>query len=84
MSATEGTIVTHGEVEEKASCGVRAIWAHPSVRRQGYARVMLNAMRAHTILGYVVPVSECAFTQPTEAGTALALGYCGEDTFLVY
>ena len=73
-----------GIVEEKAMCGVRAIWTHASARKKGYARAMLNAMRAHLVPGYVVPVKECAFTQPTEAGAALALRYCDDATFLVY
>ena len=84
LSASEGTVVTHGGVEEQAACGVRAIWTHPSTRRKGYARMMLNAMRANMVLGYIVPVKECAFTQPTESGTALALSYCADETFLVY
>lgn len=84
LNASEGTVVTHGGVEEQATCGVRAIWTHPTTRRKGYARMMLNAMRANMVLGYIVPVKECAFTQPTESGTALALSYCADDTFLVY
>jgi len=82
--STEGSTVKHGGVEEKATCGVRAIWTHARARKKGYARAMLNAMRAHMVPGYVVPVKECAFTQPTEAGTALALRYSDSDTFLVY
>jgi len=83
-NATDGTIVAHGEVLERALCGVRAIWTHSSARRRGYARAMLNSMRAHLVPGYIIPVKECAFTQPTEAGTALALAYCEGETFLVY
>ena len=79
-----GLTVKCGIVEEKAMCGVRAIWTHASARKKGYARAMLNAMRAHLVPGYVVPVKECAFTQPTEAGAALALRYCDDATFLVY
>ena len=83
-SATQGTIVAHGDVPERASCGIRAIWTHSGARRRGYARTMLNSMRAHLVPGYIIPLKECAFTQPTEAGTALALSYCEDETFLVY
>ena len=83
-NATDGTVVAHGNKPERALCGVRAIWTHASARRRGYARAMLNSMRAHLVVGYVVDAKECAFTQPTEAGTALALSYCEDETFLVY
>lgn len=83
-SATEGTIVSHSGIPESARCGVRAIWTHSKARRRGLAREMLNSMRAHLVPGYVIASKECAFTQPTEAGTALALAYCDSDTFLVY
>ena len=83
-SATEGTIVSHSGIPESARCGVRAIWTHSTARRRGLAREMLNTMRAHLVPGYVIASKECAFTQPTEAGTALALAYCDSDTFLVY
>ena len=82
--ATEGTIVSHGGVAENAVCGIRAVWVHSSARRAGLARAMLNAARARAVPGYVVAAAECAFTQPTESGTALALAYCESDTFLVY
>jgi N-acetyltransferase len=82
--ATSGSTVTCGVAEEKATCGVRAIWTHASARKKGYARAMLNAMRANMVPGYIVPVKECAFTQPTEAGAALASRYCEAKTFLVY
>ena len=82
--ATEGTIVSHVGVAENAVCGIRAVWVHSSARRAGLARAMLNAARARAVPGYVVAAAECAFTQPTESGTALALAYCESDTFLVY
>lgn len=71
---------------ERATCGVRGVWVHPGHRRTGVATAMLTAARQSLIPGYVAGASEVAFTQPTEAGRALALSACGggTGTFLVY
>eukprot|EP00268_Persea_americana_P040102 TRINITY_DN39757_c0_g1_i2.p1 TRINITY_DN39757_c0_g1~~TRINITY_DN39757_c0_g1_i2.p1 ORF type:complete len:199 (+),score=43.02 TRINITY_DN39757_c0_g1_i2:453-1049(+) len=67
-----------------ASCGIRAIWVAPSSRRKRVATQLLDAMRKNFYKGQVLEPSQCAFSQPTSSGNALASSYSGTRSFLVY
>jgi hypothetical protein len=47
---------------------------------------LLETARHSLTAGYVTSLAECAFTQPTELGTAFAVKTCGaaDGTFLLY
>lgn len=76
--------IAAGTVWERAVLGVAQVWVHPSQRRRGVARILLDAARAHAVWAYPVPLSELAFTQPTQDGYILAARYTGTEAFLVY
>ena len=83
---SNGSITRRSDALEPATLGVRALWTHPAWRRRGVASKALNVARHVLTAGYVSGVSECAFTQPTEAGKRFAQKSCGREdgTFLVY
>ena len=68
----------------KAVVGVSRVWVHPEFRRRGIAGKILDAVRDNFLYGYRVPVSEVAFSQPTNDGYKLFLSYTKSDKFLVY
>lgn len=67
-----------------ASCGIRAIWVAPSSRRKHVATELLDALRKSFCKGQILKPSQCAFSQPTSSGRALASSYSGTGSFLVY
>lgn len=69
---------------EPAIMGISRIWVHRDHRRKGVASQLLDAARAHFAYGYTVPKAQCAFTQPTRDGHALAARYLANPHFLVY
>ncbi|KAK7243389.1 hypothetical protein RIF29_38184 [Crotalaria pallida] len=67
-----------------AVCGIRAIWVTPSNRRKGIASQLLDAVRKSFCVDLVLERTQLAFSQPTSSGKALAYGYTGTRSFLVY
>ncbi|RKO90533.1 ESCO1/2 acetyl-transferase-domain-containing protein [Blyttiomyces helicus] len=67
-----------------ALCGISRVWVFKKDRRKGVASRMLDAVRARFLFGCTLARGSIAFSQPTEAGRALAEGYCGRRDFLVY
>lgn len=59
--------------------GVRLIWTLNTARRQGIAGRLIDAARQCFEFGRVVPRGHVAFSQPTNDGLDLALGYCRKD-----
>ncbi|KAL0056094.1 hypothetical protein WJX82_007662 [Trebouxia sp. C0006] len=68
----------------KAVCGIKVMWVSAQARRQGIATQLLDTARCHCVAGYVVPRSQLAFSQPTQAGRRLAEQYTQTHSFLVY
>ena len=64
--------------------GVHKLWVHNSVRKQGIASSMLDAMRDHYIYGMVVPTEQIALSSPTAAGANFARQYLESASILVY
>jgi hypothetical protein len=64
--------------------GVRVIWVHQSMRRNGVASKLLDAARKHYMFGAALPRSACAFTSPTADGHLFATRYCGTENLLVF
>lgn len=73
-----------GKEAVPALCGIRAIWVTPSNRRKRIATHLLNAVRKSFCTGLILENSHLAFSQPTSVGKALASGYFGTASFLVY
>jgi GNAT superfamily N-acetyltransferase len=67
-----------------ASCGISRIWVHPSCRKQGIARRLLEHARLNFVFGSELAIHDLAFSQPTEAGYALGCRYFGRRDFPVY
>lgn len=63
--------------------GVNRIWVHPEFRRQGVAFQLLDCARNNFYLGHCIPRHCVAFSDPTEAGSALAVRY-NDGRLLVY
>lgn len=68
----------------KAVCGIKVMWVSAQARRQGIATQLLDTARCNCVAGYVVPRSQLAFSQPTQAGRRLAEQYTHTHSFLVY
>ncbi|KAL0036207.1 hypothetical protein WJX79_007986 [Trebouxia sp. C0005] len=68
----------------KAVCGIKVVWVSAQARRQGIATQLLDTARCNCVAGYVVPRSQLAFSQPTQAGRRLAEQYTQTHSFLVY
>lgn len=69
----------------RAALGVRMVWVSAEHRRRGLASRLLDAARANVVQCYVAPRAQVAFTQPTEAGAALAAAYVGaQQGWLIY
>ncbi|KAI5648363.1 hypothetical protein M9H77_34368 [Catharanthus roseus] len=66
-----------------ASCGIRAIWVAPAIRRKHIATRLLATARKSFIEGIELDKSQLAFSDPTWSGRALASRYFG-SSFLVY
>lgn len=64
--------------------GVSQVWTHPRFRRQRVAWRLLDVARERAQFNFVVPRAEVAFSQPTQAGRALAKRFTATDNFLVY
>lgn len=76
--------IFYSEVPVPAVCGVRGLWVSRSERRKSIATKLLDAMRKTFCLGYILEPCQCAFSQPTSDGKALAASYCQTDSFLIY
>jgi hypothetical protein len=68
----------------RAAVGVRMAWVSAEHRRRGVASKLLDAARSNMVPCYVAPRAQVAFTQPTEAGAALAAAYVGPQGWLLY
>ncbi|GBF89069.1 N-acetyltransferase [Raphidocelis subcapitata] len=68
----------------RAALGVRMVWVSAEHRRRGVASRLLDAARSNMVQCYVAPRAQAAFTQPTEAGAALAAAYVGPQGWLIY
>jgi N-acetyltransferase len=67
--------------------GVRYLWVQSQHRRIGVGCALMDATRKSAVFGTIVPKSELAFSQPTEAGISFAFAYAGNpatDHILVY
>ena len=51
------------------------MWVHAKYRNLGIARALVDAARSNMIFGYNVPVSNLAFSSPTESGIRFAKHY---------
>eukprot|EP00249_Psilotum_nudum_P018619 c26889_g1_i2 orf=877-2010(+) len=71
-------------VSVPAVCGIKGIWVSRLERRKGIATKLLDAMRSSFSFGFVLQPLQCAFSQPTVDGKALAVNYCKTEGFLVY
>lgn len=80
------TCVGAGGEEEAARLGVRLVWVHASVRGQGVAAGLLDAVCGVASKEWGVPISRdnCAINQPTPAGAALFQAFTRRPDFLVY
>ncbi|XP_035786414.1 N-acetyltransferase eco-like [Anopheles albimanus] len=67
-----------------ARCGVSRIWVSPKYRRLGVGRKLIDAIRAHYILGCPLTRDDIAFGAPTENGKLFAESVTGRKDFLVY
>ena len=67
-----------------ATAGIEKIFVYEKHRRKGVATRLIDAVRSSLVYGYLVPLEELAFTQPTRDGRALFSKYCGTKSFLVY
>jgi N-acetyltransferase len=80
-----GGVIRAARRREAAAAGVRAVWVAPGARRRGAASALLDAARgALGAAGAPLPHHLLAFSQPTQAGRALAERYVGTQSFLVY
>lgn len=72
----------------RVSIGVSRVWTHQQWRRKGLAARLLDCVRQHYVAPLKVSRRMLAFSQPTEAGFALAAAYqsafFGGDRCLVY
>ncbi|KAG9440480.1 hypothetical protein H6P81_020645 [Aristolochia fimbriata] len=84
MDKSDGGAVVCERQAVPAFCGIRAIWVLPSYRRKKIATRLLDALRRSFCKGSVLDPGQCAFSQPTSAGKALASNYCCTKCFLVY
>jgi hypothetical protein len=85
-------LIRTGAEGSRADCwSVRGAWlvsARPLSR--GTVRAILSlahmalVCRSHSVYGYVVPKEKLAFSQPTKAGTQLALAYMRPQPVLIY
>lgn len=82
--ADDDGVLTHDGGEHPAMCGISHIWIHAGQRRRGFARQLLDLVRAHFATGFEVPRTQLAFSQPTALGRRLAAAYSATDAFLVY
>jgi len=58
--------------------GVHRIWTARSTRRRGLASQLLDAVAGHWLYGgQRVAATQLAFSQPTQAGAALARAWTG-------
>lgn len=48
--------------------GVNTLWVHPSHRRKGIAKRLIDALRRYAFFGHVIPLSKLAFSHPTKDG----------------
>lgn len=83
-SIVEDDVVRCAGPFKRASAGIAKIFVYEAQRRRGVATKLLDAVRGSLVYGYVVPIDELAFTQPTRDGKALFAKYTGTKTFLVY
>lgn len=68
----------------KAVAGVSRVWVHPESRRHGVATRLIDTVRDNFLYGYKIPLTELAFSQPTDDGYKLFSTYTGTEKFLVY
>ena len=81
---------------DECQCGVALVWVRHTERRTGVARVLLDGLvqrylfpylyylaRASFVFSHTIARDALAFSQPTDAGKALAAAYCGQE-YLVY
>ena len=82
-SASGGSL-RHDGVPREVMCGISHIWTDPQLRLCGIARVLLDAVRQHFAMGFELPRSQLAFSQPRADGRLLASAYVGSEAFPVY
>jgi N-acetyltransferase len=58
---------------------VRKVWLLPRWRGRGLALRLLDCARAHFMYARPIAKHEVAFSQPTDAGRALATRYADSD-----
>ena len=63
---------------------LQGLWVHQSCRREGIATTLVHTARSTLAAGYTVPLSLCAFSQPTVDGQLFAVSYCDSEKYLVY
>ncbi|OQR87746.1 N-acetyltransferase [Achlya hypogyna] len=83
-STASGVVTIDKSRPQPALLGVSHVWVHPSFRRQGVAKTLLDVARAKATYGLVVPRRQLAFSQPTEDGMALGVAYCAPAPMYVY
>jgi hypothetical protein len=59
--------------------GISMIWVDSNYRRNGVGRRLCDAARMRYVYGNVVPRSQIAFSQPTEAGHMFAMAYASSQ-----
>jgi N-acetyltransferase len=79
-----GGVVCYEREAVPAGAGVRAVWVASRARRRGGATALLEAACARMCHGAPLPRQALAFSQPTEAGRALAERFTRTRAFLVY
>lgn len=75
---------TRAKTAEEAILGIHLLWIHKRHRRQGLAKLLVNAACERMVYGYIVPVEQVAVSSPTSAGTRFAQRFCGRLDILVY
>jgi N-acetyltransferase len=83
-SGSCGGVVCYEREAVPAGAGVRAVWIASRARRRGGATALLDAACARMCHGAALPREALAFSQPTEAGRALAERFTRTCAFLVY
>ena len=72
------SLTTHRPDAVPAIVGVHRVWTARSARRRGLASQLLDAVAKHWLYGgQRVSITQLAFSQPTQAGAALARTWTG-------
>ncbi|CAH7687127.1 ESCO1/2 acetyl-transferase-domain-containing protein [Phakopsora pachyrhizi] len=74
---------------QKVLIGIHRIWTSPNYRRSGFARRLLDSVSKTFVYGLPLLDDEIrrrliSFSQPTESGVKLAIGWLKNPTFKVY